>query len=597
MKPKILYYFSNRAGIPTKSGLPLRSSATRLYNFFIFYLVISLYIPNLWSQITFSEIMYDVATNEYHDEFIEIFNQSGLDSLNITGWTFSDSSGIDKIFPHRGGKRIPPRSFAIILDGSYIINSSTYDTLLADSLIILKIEDNSFGKNGLSNSKAERLTISDSTGQVLTEYRYSIGNNPGYSDEKINLDGQNDSSNWADSKAEGGTPGWKNSVSPSLYDFGFEESSLILPIFMFSGEQVVFTLEIFDYGLRTVTDSLEITVFSDLNKDNIYQEDDLLISQTRISTTAQKFEFVWENVPAGEHQLVVKLFFSLDKNPENDMISKTVRIINRDVSLHINEIKFLTELEEPEWIELVNSGEEKVLLKDWSIADLIDTVSIDSLIYLDPGEFIILSEDILPQFYQLQIKKIVILNKFPTLNDQDDELILIDPLGNWKEKIRYERDWLEGEEIRSPSLERINPLLYENKAENWGPCINQNRATPGEINSIYSELKIGESNIIASPNPFSPNSDGVDDVTVISGEIPERSARIRAEIYDIRGRLIQTLRDNRFSGSQFNLVWDGRDENGRIARMGIYIVYIQALNDLVGVLREMRTTVVLAQIL
>jgi hypothetical protein len=154
---------------------------------------------------------------------------------------------------------------------------------------------------------------------------------------------------------------------------------------------------------------------------------------------------------------------------------------------------------------------------------------------------------------------------------------------------------LEGEELRSPSLERINPLLYENKSENWGPCIDQNRATPGNINSIFSELNMGESNIIASPNPFSPNSDGVDDVTIISGIIPERSARIWAEVYDIRGRLIQSLMDNRFTGSRFNLVWDGRDKNGRIARIGIYIVYIQALNDLIGVLQEMRTTVVLAQ--
>jgi len=579
MKIKYPIYFNTGAG-------------TCLYIFLFFF-----FTPNLWSQITFSEIMYDVATNEYHDEFIEIFNLSDFDSLYITGWTFSDSSGIDEILPHRGGMKIPPRSFAIILDGSYIINSSTYDTLLADSLIILRIEDNSFGKNGLSNSNAEWLTISDSAGRVLTGYRYSIGNSPGYSDEKINLDGLNDSTNWSDSKAEGGTPGRKNSVSPPPYDFGFDESSLIFPIVIFSGEQVLFTLELFDYGLLTVTDSLEIIVFSDLNRDNIYQEDDLFVSQKRVSTTAQMFEIVWENAPAGEHYLIVSLFFDLDKNPENNLISKTVRIINREVSLHINEIKFLTDTEEPEWIELVNLGGERVLLKDWAIADLVDTVSIDSLIYLDPDEFIILSEDTLSQFYQLETKKTVILNKFPTLNDQDDELVLIDPIGNWKEKIKYELDWLEGEEFRLPSLERINPLLYENKAENWGPCIDPNRATPGKLNSIFSELTIGKSNIIASPNPFSPNSDGIDDVTIISGDIPERSARIKAEVYDIRGRLIQTLRDNRFNGSQFSLVWDGRDENGRIARIGIYIVYIQAINDLIGVLREMRTTVVLAQIL
>ncbi|MCK4559639.1 MAG: lamin tail domain-containing protein, partial [Calditrichia bacterium] len=195
--------------------------------FLIIFSTISVFALNLCAQITFSEIMYDVATNEYHDEFIEIFNLSDQDSIDITGWTFSDSSGIDNILPHRGGNKIAPRGFAVILDGSYFNNSTTYDTLLADSLVILKIEDNSFGKSGLSNSKAEWLTIRDTTGQVLTEYRYSVGNTPGYSDEKIDLDGKNDSLNWSDTKIEGGTPGRRNSVSPPLYDFGFEENSLI----------------------------------------------------------------------------------------------------------------------------------------------------------------------------------------------------------------------------------------------------------------------------------------------------------------------------------------------------------------------------------
>jgi hypothetical protein len=539
--------------------------------------------------------MYDVVTNEYHDEFIEIFNLSNQDSIDISGWRFSDSSGIDYILPYRGGTKIAPRSFALILDGSYFNNSTTYDTMMVDSLVILKIEDNSFGKNGLSNSNAEWLTLSDSIGQVLTEYRYSIGNKPGYSDEKIDPDGKNDSLNWSESRREGGTPGKRNSVSPPLYDFGFDENSLILPDVIFANDQVVFTLEIFDYGLWTASDTLDVVIFSDLNCDKTFQKEDLLISHLRMPTIAQKLVFVWDNTPTGEHQVVARLFFRLDDVLENNVISKSILIIDRDVSLHINEIKFLTEKEEPEWIELVNLSHNNVLLKNWSIADLSDTVSIDSSIYLESGEFVVISEDSLPEFYQLQIKKMVILNKFPTLNDQVDEIVLIDPSGSGKEKVRYEKEWLEGEDFRSPSLERINPLLYENKAENWGPCIDQANATPGTENSIYSKLKSDVTMAVASPNPFSPNADGIDDATIISGEIPENSARIMAEVYDTRGRLIQTLIDNRFIGSHFNLVWDGRDGSGRIARIGIYIIYIQVLNDRLGVLREIRTTVVLAQ--
>lgn len=47
------------------------------------------------AQITFTEVMNDVATNENHDEFVEIFNLSVTDTIDITGWHFSDSSGMN----------------------------------------------------------------------------------------------------------------------------------------------------------------------------------------------------------------------------------------------------------------------------------------------------------------------------------------------------------------------------------------------------------------------------------------------------------------------------------------------------------------------
>jgi hypothetical protein len=547
------------------------------------------------AQITFSEVMYDVATNEYHDEFIEIFNLSYLDSIDCTGWTFSDSSGIDLILPHRPVSKIAPRNFALILDGSYFQNSTTYDSLLTDSLVILKIEDNSFGKNGLSNSVAEHLTLRDSTGRVLSDYTYSIGNTPGYSDEKINLDENSDSLNWAESRIMGGTPGRKNSVSPPLYDFGFKENSFIFPLILIAGETIAFSLEVSNFGIKSLSDSVEIIVYIDTNMDGIYQNEDQLIDHQKVPTIAHMIVFEWSYPPAGEHQVIAQLFINKDEDPLNNRISKIIRIFERNTSLHMNEIKFLTENGEPEWIELVNLSEEKVYLKDWSIADLSDTVSIDSSVYLRSGEFIVISKDSLSKFYQLKIEKLIILNKFPTLNDQEDEIRLLDPSGRWIERIVYERDWLEGEEFRSPSLERINPSLYENNKENWGPCIDNLRATPGKKNSIFSELNNQLSEINASPNPFSPDQDGLNDVTIISGQIPESNARIKVEIYDIRGRLIQRLKDNGFSGSNFNLVWDGRDQYGRIARIGIYIIYIQALNDRLGILREMKTTVILAQ--
>jgi hypothetical protein len=564
---------------------------------YLFILILALISYNtiLSAQITFSEIMFDVSTNEYHDEFIEIFNLSYIDSVDISGWSFSDGSGVDDILPHRGGTKIPPRRFALILDGSYFENSMTYDSLLSDTLMVLKIGDNSFGKNGLSNSVAEQLTIRDSLDNIVVEHRYTVGNKPGYSDEKIHLDDLSDSLNWSDSKREGGTPGSKNSVSPPVYDFGFDENSFIFPVVLRSNETIWFSLDLYQYSTKLINDSIDILVFSDLNMDGIYQAEDMLIARQEVSALTQTVVLEWPFPAAGEHHIVAILYFEKDEVPENNFISTTIRILEQEISLHINEIKFLTEKDEPEWIELVNLGKEPIFLKDWAIADLSDTALINSKTYLKPGGYIVLSEDTLSELYQLEKENLIILDKFPTLNDSEDEIQLLNPTKGWVERIRYSIKWLEGEDFKLSSLERINPRLYENRAENWGPCVTVNGATPAEKNSIFSELKTGEVEISASPNPFSPDYDGYDDVTIISGRIPETNARIKAEIYDVRGRLIRTLKDNNFSGSHFNLVWDGRGNRGTLARIGIYIIYIQALNDRKGVLKEMKTTVILAQ--
>ena len=550
---------------------------------------------NTSGQITFSEIMYNVHTNEHHDEFIEIFNLSYVDTIDCSGWKFSDSAGIDVLQSYQGGMKIAPRRYALILDGSYFGNSTTYDHIFTDSLIILKIDDNSFGKNGLSNSNPEWLTLRDSTGKILTEYTYSIGNKPGYSDEKINLDESDIFSNWSESKVAGGTPGRKNSVAPALYDFGFNENSFIFPFLLTANESIEFSLELINFGIKTIVDSLKIVIYSDMNGDKIFQREDLLIDSGKVATIGQQYIFEWNYPPAGQHHIVAQLYYELDEVQENNLISKDIRVYERDISLHVNEINFLTKNNEPEWIELVNYSKEPILLYNWSLADLSDTVCIDTHAYLQSGEYIVIGKESVTQFYQIQTEKLIILDKFLSLNDQEDELILINPSGSLLERIQYDRQWLKNEDYKCPSLERINPLLYENSSENWGPCIAYSGSTPGEKNSIFSELVFNQYELTASPNPFSPDKDGYEEVTIISGEIPESNVQIKVEIYDIRGRLIRRLKDNNYNGSHLNLLWDGKDNDGKIARIGIYIIYLQVLNDRKGLLREMKTTVVLAK--
>jgi len=96
--------------------------------------------------------MFDPEGSEYYDEFIEIVNI--CDSAICLNGAYLDIKGsIDSLyFPY--SDTLLPNSFAIILDRGYLIDnkSNIYDDLIPNSTILLTIQDNSFGKSGLSNT-------------------------------------------------------------------------------------------------------------------------------------------------------------------------------------------------------------------------------------------------------------------------------------------------------------------------------------------------------------------------------------------------------------------------------------------------------------
>lgn len=69
------------------------------------------------------------------------------------------------------------------------------------------------------------------------------------------------------------------------------------------------------------------------------------------------------------------------------------------------------------------------------------------------------------------------------------------------------------------------------------------------------------------PNPFNSS-------TTISFTLPE-PARVDLSIYDIRGRLVNTLLKSRIDAGYHSLVWDGTDRFGKQVSSGIYIYTIK----------------------
>ncbi len=73
------------------------------------------------------------------------------------------------------------------------------------------------------------------------------------------------------------------------------------------------------------------------------------------------------------------------------------------------------------------------------------------------------------------------------------------------------------------------------------------------------------------PNPFNPS-------TTINYRVPARS-HVSVKIYDVRGRLIQTLVDNNKEVGSYSVQWNGKDSGGSQVSSGIYLYTMETDNN------------------
>jgi len=182
----------------------------------VIFILIFLLPITTFSQVVLTEVMFDPLGSEDTDEFIEIFNLNQKDVVNLTGWCIGDGTGMDPIIDAGKGFFLQPNQYAVILDPDYFMYSTTYKSLIPADALILTVGGTTLGSSGLSNARSETITLINNLGQIVCQYSYSVGNTPGFSDEKINLAGLDIASNWSDSEVLFGTPGWKNSIEPSI---------------------------------------------------------------------------------------------------------------------------------------------------------------------------------------------------------------------------------------------------------------------------------------------------------------------------------------------------------------------------------------------
>ena len=551
------------------------------------------------AQVILTEVMFDADTLESYNEFVEIYNLNSL-AVDLSGWQVGDSTEQDLLTDAGYGLLLEPQQYGIILDRGYFENSTSYDSLIPPDALIITIDDGSFGSFGLSNSKAEFILLINSSEDTVQTYQYSIDNIPGHSDEKIILSEDNSVQNWGNSTTLNGTPGSKNSIAPKDVDLLISQFSFLETTFIV-GETIRFEALIKNNGQQTVN-GFQLQKFYDLDvnerPDSVEIIETVDYPNSINHSDSLILEGQFDDVPAGQVSFGIAIVVPNDEDITNNVKTKTVFVTDPvNLRIIINEIMAAPNSNEAEWIEVFNPGASNINMASIYFADSRDTVKLSKEdLILRPGEYLVAGGDsAISNQYNISYENLTIVSGFPTLNNSFDDLKLLNNFNFVYDRVSYTDEWYGREVDQGISLERINPELNGQISVNWAASVDFSGSTPGRINSVFATILPTESQLQINPNPFSPDGDGFEDVTIIQINIPVETAFINIRIYDTRGRLIRFLADSIPSAHQAQFVWDGKDDNFRVARIGAYICLVEALNSNKNVIKQLKSTIILVK--
>ena len=468
------------------------------------------------SILILSEIMFYPQSGP--NEFIELYNLSETESINLDSFKVKYSTSSPDIIIDAGeGTILSPNSYAIILEGDYPFGSGIYDGLIPPDALVLKINNNSFGSTGMANTSDRPIWLLNSIDDTLEAYYYSANNSQSRSDEKIELIKDSSQSNWANALEDNGTPGFKNSVAP--IEFDLQMANLIFsPVTPFEGDDVTVFAEVKNVGTANA-DNYLIEIYNDVDFDSTADPGELIFSQQYSnlspgdSITAST---VMSALIAGNYQVISRVVFNLDENPENNKLVDAFTVFppgNNYNDVIVNEIMYSPVTGEPEWVELFNRTSSSINLKKWEIKDAASSVAIiNNDVFIPANSFIVLTEDSsILNFYDVP-SEIIMLN-LPALNNTGDAVVIRDSLGVLIDSLFYLPVWGGSEEGRS--LERISANNPSTDSTNWGTSISTFKATPGSINSLTKK----DSDIAAADILFIPEFPLEGDTVTISTKI------------------------------------------------------------------------------
>lgn len=252
------------------------------------------------------------------------------------------------------------------------------------------------------------------------------------------------------------------------------------------------------------------------------------------------------------------------------------------------------------YVELYNNSIKYISLKDWQLGvenaeGTVGTSSGQRAILaseewiLAPNEYLVFTDDVLAiknDYPSGQHDRVLAVanSSFITLDAGDEDkqkILLIDPSGNEMDRLELSEDMYFDllDDINGVALERISLNDPTNDINNWASAAqNVGYGTPGYLNSQNIDnpkANLGSDCFEVTPEVFSPDNDGFDDVLTVHYTCNQNNLVATIIIYDSNGREIKRLTQNQLLSTEGFITWNGVGDNGEKARVGYYILFVE----------------------
>ena len=501
-------------------------------------------------------------------EYVEIINVSNK-IFDLNGWSISDGSSSGSLTSYL----LMPGEVVAITDDNNQSEFSFYPNITYVS---------SFPS---LNNSSDNLKLFDDVGTVLDSVNYTddwyqdgVKDDGGYSLELINpLLPCSGAANWiASNDPNGGTPGAQNSVYDTTPD-------VVVPTI--SNIQVNSNIEIelcFSEGLDTT--GINASYFSIDNGLGVafFEVSGDLTCVTITTTPALDTGLVYTLTVNG----VADCSGNTLTNGEGQFVLPHLPDAG---DIILNEIMWNPFTGGDDFVEIYNNSDKYIDLFEFKLANWDDGVidnykDVEIHRLIGPKEFVVFTKDsvdIKANYLNAVPGSFIELSSMPSYPDDSATVYLILPDSSISDRFQYDDDYHFAllEEDDGVSLERVDYDRPTSDITNWKSAAeNVGWATPGLENSQLYQSGITEDNVSTSPEIFSPDNDGFEDLLNINYSFEESGYVGNVTIYDRSGRIVKYLMRSEYLAQEGIISWDGITNSGDKANIGVYVIVFEVFN-------------------